>query len=142
MVDAGAEVAWRIIEAVFDRRRFEILRGLAEGKNATRVASELGLTRGGIQHHLDMLRRVGLIDEGARVTDLGRDVVALVERVISEILELVRRHRSSLVDRAITEIVASLVAAGVFPPEESEEIREMLRRQLLEKATTEAVARS
>jgi len=141
MENASIEVAWRIIEAIFDRRRFEILKGLAEGKNATRVASELGLTRGGIQHHLEMLKRVGLIDDGARITDLGRDIIAMVEKLIVEIVELVKKHKSSLLDRAISEIVTSLVVAGVFPPEKSEELKEVLRRQLLEKSATEAVAK-
>ena len=104
---------WRIASVIFDKKKYQILRGLVEGKTVSRVASELGLTRGGIQHHLDALRSLGLLDEGLRPTPLASDLVKLVEETIAKISELMAKHSTRIIEQAVSQFASILASVGI-----------------------------
>ena len=115
---------WRIASTIFDKRKYQILKGLVEGKSASRVAAELGLTRGGIQHHLDALKELGLIDEELKPTPLGEDMVKLVEETVARISELINRHSSKIIERAVQQLASILASVGISV--DTETIKKMI----------------
>lgn len=108
MTDASASELTLLAEVwtgVSNRSRLAIMIGLREGKNLPDIAEELGVTRGGMQKHVERLVKSELVyrpadpDKTYALTPLGEFVLGIVTKHHEKVIAAME-HLDEVEDQA------------------------------------------
>ena len=95
----------RIFDALKNPKRILILRLIGQGQNPNSIAEQCGLSRGGLQRHIDSLMRERIIVHGVtqayEISEKGRVALDLISKASDYVNQIKNRQRATVVKEAI-----------------------------------------